>query len=104
MRSAPADKVQGYLAFGPRFKIGVSGTDAEMRQVDQSHRVRGADADHCSGSQAKKAFAGPQDRKGAEKPLAVDFHIPVCHAPGVAVWPACGKVTAVPRGCDAGPA
>lgn len=74
---------------------------AEMRQVDQGHRISGADAQHCARRQRKQPFAGPQDGQGAEKPFAIHHVIPVGHAGGVAARAGMGKVTGRPRGCDA---
>ena len=53
---------------------------AKMRQVDRGHGIGGPDAQHLSRGHRGQSFAGPQDRQGAQKPLAIDAVIPFGHA------------------------
>jgi cytochrome c-type biogenesis protein len=81
----------------------VSGLGAEVGQVDLGHGIGGADAKDSAGREGQQAFAGAQHGERAEEPLAIHHLVPIGHGRGVAGALSTGKVTAVPRGSDAGP-
>ena len=84
-RGAPAsDQVERDGALDMGAKIVVPHLAAEVRQIDQRHRIGCPDTDHGARGQRQEALPGAQHGKGAEEPLAVDLDIPIGHDRGVA--------------------